>query len=84
MADWVCVVDDDQVSERQKSVLQSLKPTDTVVGMIECDKPSNQLAPTCSGVEYFPAFCNTKTNVCLYGLRETKEEIGELKNVTQR
>ena len=45
-------------------------------GAILCgDNPTSE---TCAHLEYFPAFCNTRTQVCVPGYRDTPASFEEL------
>ena len=76
MNDWVVVVDDDAVSRRQMDVCKLLKPP--LHGAIECNLDDNAEAKVCLDAKYFPAFCNVKSNECVYGLRTTMQDMEAL------
>ena len=38
----------------------------------------------CAAVEFFPAFCHTKTNVCVFGLRDDTAHFAELSAIAQQ
>lgn len=76
MGDWVVVVDSDEVSKRQMDICRQLKPA--LSGAVECNLPENAEASVCHQVRYFPAFCNTTSNKCVYGLHKTPEEFAAL------
>jgi len=85
MDQWIVVVDGDEVSERQMEVCRALRPA--LHGAVKCHLPENADAEVCKDVRYFPAFCNTQTNECVYGLRNTTEDFHELTlatNASQR
>lgn len=82
MNDWVVVVDDDAVSQRQMEVCKVLKPS--LHGAIECHLDENVDATVCKEVRYFPAFCHVATNECVYGLRTTLEDMESLTTTSQR
>ena len=73
MDKWVLVVDGDATSKKQVDVCR--KHPVGLQGFIECDKPENEDARICSVVDYFPAFCNTETQSCIYGTRDSKEAL---------
>jgi len=50
-------------------------------GAILCDKPEHASTGACKKVKSFPTFCNVDTGQCLVGLRETKEEMDQLKRL---
>lgn len=79
MEKWVLVTDGDPVSARQKEVCAAVPVG--LQGVIECDMPENADAKICSAVEYFPAFCNTKTQSCVYGVRDTKGALEKLSSL---
>lgn len=78
MQAWVVVVDSDDVSKRQMEACRALQPD--LKGAIECDDAKNAEAEVCWKVERFPSFCNTVTNECVSGLRDTAEKFSELAN----
>lgn len=82
--DWVCVIDKDEASEKQKKIITNLKPKTTILGLIECHKDENASSQTCHSVEYFPAFCNQVSKMCVYGLRETERDFEELSKMSQK
>ena len=76
MNNWVLVVDDDSVSRRQVKTCTELKIPDLM--SLDCSTSDNTESRVCNNVDYFPAFCNTATNKCHYGMRTTKRDIMEL------
>lgn len=76
LKDWICVVDSDPISQRQKSVCMRDRPP--LKGMIDCSDTDNAEAVVCNTVTHFPCFCHAPTNACVYGLRETAAAISEL------
>lgn len=76
MQNWIVVVDSDDVSARQMQVCRALRPQ--LQGAVECNLPENADAAVCRDVKYFPAFCNTTTNECVYGLRKEQSDFDEL------
>jgi hypothetical protein len=81
MKKWVLVIDNDKVSKEQLNICMHLKPP--LKGVINCsDKHNDESSQTlCKELDFFPAFCDTKTNICQYGIRETREEIWGLVNI---
>lgn len=75
-AQWVVVLDSDEVSQRQVDVCTRLRVPG--LGAIRCDQPDNEEAQVCQTIEYFPAFCRVATGECSYGLRTDAEEIRTL------
>lgn len=73
------VVDGDSASKKQKDVCRQ-HPVG-LQGFIECDKAENENASICSEVDYFPAFCNTEQQSCVYGVRYSKESLLALKTL---
>lgn len=80
MDNWVLVVDGDTASKKQVDVCRQ-NPVG-LQGFIECDKPDNKDASICSAVDYFPAFCNTAQNSCVYGVRDTENALLALKTLS--
>ena len=76
MENWIVVVDSDDVSKRQMDVCRALRPS--LQGAVECHLPDNAEATVCKDVKYFPAFCNTTSNECVYGLRTEQSDFDEL------
>lgn len=76
MENWIVVVDADDVSKRQMEVCRALRPS--LQGAVECHLPENAEASVCNDVRFFPAFCNTTTNECVYGLREKQADFDQL------
>lgn len=70
---WVVVVDGDETSKRQMDVCRVLRPP--LQGAIDCSDPDNASATVCTEVDFFPAFCDTEQRKCVYGLRETIDEL---------
>lgn len=81
---WVCVVDNDPVSQQQKKIVKELKPKDSIMGFLECDKMQNSNSETCATVEYFPAFCHSVNKMCVYGIRKQAEDFAELTKMSQK
>ena len=79
MDQWVLVVDGDATSSKQMDVCR--KNPVGLKGFIECNKPENDGASICSVVDYFPAFCNTEQQSCVYGIRDTPEALLALKTL---
>lgn len=75
MEDWIVVLDEnDKLSQDQLNVCKAVKPT--LKGVVMCNQNTN--IDMCNQVDYFPAFCHTSTNSCVYGLRKTEDEFVEL------
>lgn len=68
LEEWIAVVDGDHVSGAQMDTCRALHVP--LRGAIECHKPENENAEVCNKVPYFPAFCHTGLNQCVYGLRK--------------
>jgi hypothetical protein len=75
---WVAVLDTDALSTEQLKVCKREKPA--LQGVILCaDEPfDTRVKEICNKVDFFPAFCNTRSNQCLYGLRKTAAELAAL------
>ena len=75
MENWVIVLDEeDALSQEQLKVCKVLKPE--VKGVVMC--PRHASPELCDHVDFFPAFCHTKSNSCVYGMRTTKEDFADL------
>lgn len=74
---WIVVVDSDAVSQQQLAVCRA-NPSEHVRGAIECDSDVNRDTPVCHQVTHFPAFCHEPSNSCVYGLRQTQNDLQEL------
>lgn len=82
MDSWIVVVDADRASLAQIDTCRKNKDVG-FQGFIDCDHPDNKDAEICSSVDYFPAFCNTKHNSCVYGLRPTRTELLSLTDIPE-
>lgn len=76
MEQWVVVLDSDKVSRTQLEICKAVRPP--LQGMVRCDLDKNRDAAVCAKVDYFPAFCNTSTSECVYGLRRTLGDFTDL------
>ena len=78
MNNWIVVVDDDPISTRQLNICQDVKPD--LKGVVTCKDETfdTEVSSLCKQVDSFPAFCNIKTNTCIYGLRTKKEDFENL------
>lgn len=75
MDDWIVVLEEkNRISQEQLQVCKALKPT--LKGVVMCGETTD--VPMCHEVDFFPAFCNTHTNSCVYGLRRTEADFAEL------
>ena len=75
MEDWILVLDENEKSsQEQLNVCKAVKPA--LRGVVMCKQDTN--IDMCHQVDYFPAFCHTSTNSCVYGLRKTEDEFVEL------
>jgi hypothetical protein len=48
-------------------------------GAIFCNDKTKSESAACQQAPAFPLWCNTKTNACVAGLRETCDQLAELK-----
>ena len=85
--DWTVVLALDHCdwSKQQFKMLQNKKAKDSVImDVIDCSDTQNQSIPICKEVKGFPAWCNTKTNTCMYGLKNTDDELEQICEITKR
>ena len=76
---WIVVVDGDALSQSQMAACRALHVP--LRGAVECHKPDNADAEVCQAVPYFPAFCHTELNQCVYGVRREVAEFEALASV---
>lgn len=72
--EWVVVVGADPTSQRQLEICNAERPP-LLHAAIRCDAPENAGAAACMHVPRLPAFCHTESNVCVYGLRDTRDAL---------
>ena len=81
-ANWVLLHRPDicEHSKRQVEVCKELTPN--LKGGIQCDTAENRDSEACGKVSAFPCFCNVETHVCVPGLRQTKEDLQRLQDIS--
>ena len=80
LSEWIVVLDGDEHSQVQKEVCTKLKPD--IKGWIDCTvTPEPEV---CKHITAFPAFCHEPTHSCVYGVRETAEEIHALPSLVEK
>ena len=78
MDKWVLVADT-EICDLSKKQVEICKNSDVKLqGVILCNKKENDQAPICQNVPFFPTFCHTDSDICIPGIRETKDEIENL------
>ena len=80
--DWVlvCDLEADQYSKPQIEKLNELGYE--IKGAIQCNDSKYKDSEACKKVPAFPAFCNIKTQICVPGLRETKDLFDDLQKIS--
>lgn len=75
---WVVVGDmvDCEFTQKQVKYLQDNKVP--LHGAILCNDEKSKKSSVCTELEYFPAFCNVDSNLCVSGYRSTSKEFDEL------
>ena len=79
MDQWILVLGEDDASREQLDICKALKPP--LKGSVVCDERSKEAI--CSEVPFFPAFCHTATNSCVYGVRTDRDAFDSLTTLTQ-
>ena len=76
--DWILVGDVDACAHtrEQIDVLKSMQYP--LRGAILCNDVDQQHADACKQVPAFPTFCNTRTNLCVAGLRRSPQQFEQL------
>lgn len=79
---WIFVGDMDacQHSKKQVGICKDLQLN--IKGAILCNEPDHKESEACIKVPAFPCFCNLDSNICIAGLRETKEQFEELQKLS--
>lgn len=75
---WVLVGDIEKCEHTKKQVEICKGMKMPLKGAILCNDPQHAETEACFKVPAFPCFCDTKTSLCVSGLRETAEDFDEL------
>lgn len=81
MDKWILVADTSicDLSKKQIEICKTLEIP--LKGAVMCDQKQNEDTPICHKVDFFPTFCHVETNVCIPGIRKTREEFDELEKI---
>tara|TARA_B110000008_G_C16846792_1_gene515064 strand:+ start:778 stop:1053 length:276 start_codon:yes stop_codon:yes gene_type:complete len=75
--DWVLVGNTDLPYTKEQ--IEACKSLDlNIKGAILCNDPAKADSDACKMIPQFPAFCNTKTQICVSGLRDDTKLFDEL------
>lgn len=79
---WVLVCDT-EVDKYSGPQIETLKAMDLKIkGAIQCNDPKFKDHEACKTVPAFPAFCNTESQICVSGFRETQEHFDKLQQIS--
>ena len=79
---WIVVVDMDACPHSKKQVATCKDLNLNMKGGILCNDPDHKDSEACMKVPAFPCFCNVDSNICVAGLRETREQFDELQRLS--
>lgn len=79
---WVFVGDFETCPYSKKQVEFCKNNNMNIKGAILCHEDKFSNSDACNKIPHFPSFCNVDTNVCISGLRETKEQFAELQKIS--
>ena len=81
--EWALIVDL-EVCPHSKTQIQAAKDMELPLkGAILCHLPEHAETEACLQAPAFPMLCNTKTNKCFSGLRDTCDLIQELETLNR-
>ena len=79
---WIFVGDFNICPHSEKQVQICKNMGLQLKGAILCHEKDQASSEACKQVPAFPAFCNTESNLCVAGLRETKDHFRELQKLS--
>lgn len=83
MENWILVADT-QVCDLSKKQIEVCKNLDVPIqGAVLCNEKNNENTPICHQVDFFPTFCHVNSNICIPGIRKTKEDFDTLEKVLE-
>ena len=75
MEKWVLIVDT-EICDLSKKQVEICKTNEIPLkGAVMCNEEANKDTPICHKVDFFPTFCHVDSNICVPGIRKTKEEV---------
>ena len=80
-SEWILVGDTNICPHTKEQVKVCQNMDIRIKGAILCNEKENENNPACLHIPAFPSFCHVDKNMCVSGLRETKESFDELQKI---
>ena len=84
MENWILVADTNvcDLSKKQVDICKNLEVP--LKGAVLCNNKENENTPICHQVDFFPTFCHVDSNICVPGIRKTKDGFNNLEEILKK